>query len=82
MNENAIYCGNERRWPGVGAASPDRGGCNIVRARYYKYTSSPPSGFAHAQNSGPGFKGEPFGTRLYTVGNVPHGERRHCTELH
>lgn len=26
MNGHAIYCGNERRWPGVGAASPDRGG--------------------------------------------------------
>ena len=25
MNGHAIYCGNERRWPGVGAASPDRG---------------------------------------------------------
>jgi hypothetical protein len=24
VNGHAIYCGNGRRWPGVGAASPDR----------------------------------------------------------
>lgn len=54
----------------------------MVRARYYKCTSCPPSGFAHAQNPGPGFKGFPFGARLYTVGNVPREGWRYCTELH
>ena len=29
-----------------------------------------------------GFKGEPFGTRLYTVGNVPYSRTGSCIKLH
>lgn len=34
VNGHAIYCGNVRRWQGVGAASPDEGhGCPVLRMR-------------------------------------------------